>query len=66
MEQYALYKNNSAFHLAEICLILQDYDKSAKYIKLFDKKHKYKHFDGKEMMANEIYTAKSYARLYNG
>uniref|UniRef100_UPI004047FF18 tetratricopeptide repeat protein n=1 Tax=Roseivirga sp. TaxID=1964215 RepID=UPI004047FF18 len=66
MEEYALYKHRSASHLADIYLGSEDYDKAAKYIKLFDKKYKYKHFCGNEMMANEIYTAISYAKLYNG
>lgn len=66
MEQYALYKHRSASHLAEIYLDKGDYEKAAKYIRLFDKKYKYKHFGGNERMANEIYTAISYARLYDG
>ena len=66
MEQYALYKHRSASHLAEIYLDAGDYEKAKKYIKLFDKKYKYKHFCGNELKANQIYTAIIYARLYNG
>lgn len=33
---------------------------------MFDKKYKYTHFCGNELMANEIYTATAYARLYHG
>ena len=62
MEQYALFKHRSASHLADIYLKIEDYEQARKYIRLFDKKYKYRHFGGNEMMAHEIYTA----RLYNG
>ena len=66
MEQYALYKHRSASRLADIYLNQEYYEKARKYIRLFDKKYKYKHFGGNEMMAHEIYTARQYARLYHG
>jgi predicted Zn-dependent protease len=66
MEQYTLYKHRSASLLADIYLNTAEYEKASKYIRLFDKKYRYQHFGGNEMMAHEIYTAKSYARLYNG
>lgn len=66
MEEYALYKHRSAFFLADIYLNQRDYDKAKTYIRLFDKKYKYNHFCGNEMMANEINTSRQYARLYHG
>jgi len=66
MEQYTLYKHRSARNLAEIYLDSKVFDKAAKYIRLFDKKYKYQHFCGNELMANDIYTATMYARLYWG
>lgn len=66
MEQYALFKHRSASNLADIYLDLGDFGNAKKYILLFDKKFKYQHFGGNEMMAHEIYTARQYARLYHG
>ena len=66
MEQYALYKHRSSSFLADIYLGRGEFELAKKYIYLFDKKHKYQHFCGNEMMANKIYTARQYARLYNG
>ncbi len=66
MEQYALYKHRSASNLADIYLDKRDYEKAKKYIRLFDKKYKYKHFCGNEMKANQFHTAMAYARLYDG
>ncbi|WP_221406582.1 tetratricopeptide repeat protein [Roseivirga sp. 4D4] len=66
MEQYALYKHRSASNLADIYLNLKNYELAKKYIRLFDKKYKYQHFGGNELMAYEIYSAKQYARLYHG
>jgi hypothetical protein len=66
MEQYALYKHRSAKNLAEIYLNRKDYANAIKYIRLFDKKYKYKHFCGNELSANKIFTSYSYARYFNG
>lgn len=66
MEQYALYKNRSAKHLAEIALFEKEYEKASKYIYLFDQVYPYKHFCGNELSADEIYTQTMYAKMYHG
>ncbi|WP_088339526.1 tetratricopeptide repeat protein [Robiginitalea sediminis] len=66
MEQYALYKNRSAGHLAELYLELEDYDQAAAYVYQYDKVYPYQHFCGNELSANEIFTATLYARVYYG
>lgn len=66
MEQYTLYKNRSAKHLAEIYLGEENYKEAAKYIYIFDKVYPYKHFCGNELSANEIYTDAMYAKAYHG
>ncbi len=66
MEQYALYKNRSAKHLAEIYLNENDFNNAGKYIHLFDKIYPYQHFCGNELSANAIYTDTMYAKMYHG
>lgn len=66
MEEFALFKNRSSKNLAEIYLDLKDYENAYEYIILFDKIHKYRHFCGNELAANEIYTSVMYARYYDG
>ncbi|MGX1931072.1 tetratricopeptide repeat protein [Flagellimonas sp. 2504JD4-2] len=66
MEQYALYKNRSAKHLAEIFLEEGNFKMAEKYIYLFDKVYPYKHFCGNELSANAIYTDVMYAKIYHG
>ena len=66
MEQYTLYKHRSSKHLAEIYLDRNEYQAAIKYIRMFDKRYRYKHFCGNELYANEIYTASSYGRYYYG
>lgn len=66
MEEYTLYKHRSSKHLAEIYLDRNEYQTAFKYIRMFDKRYRYKHFCGNELYANEIYTASSYGRYYYG
>jgi tetratricopeptide (TPR) repeat protein len=65
-ELYALYKNNSCKHLAEIALEEKNYARALYYTELFDKIHPYKHYCGNEYAANDIYVAYTYARCYDG
>ncbi|SFR40132.1 Tetratricopeptide repeat-containing protein [Robiginitalea myxolifaciens] len=66
MEQYALFKNRSAAHLAELYLEARQYDKAETYVYLYDKVYPYKHFCGNELTASAIYKASLYARVYFG
>jgi tetratricopeptide (TPR) repeat protein len=66
MEQYTLYKHQSASRLAELFLQQKDYQEAIYYTQLADKKYPYQHFCGNELTASEIYIAYSYARAYQG
>ena len=66
MEQYTLYKNRSAKHLAEIYLEEENFIAALKYIKIFDNIYPYKHFCGNELEADAIYTDVMYAKTYYG
>lgn len=66
MEQYALYKNRSAKHLAEIYLNEKHFKSAAQYIYQFDKVYPYQHFCGNELSADAIYTDIMYAKMYHG
>ncbi|RIV43600.1 tetratricopeptide repeat protein [Flagellimonas pelagia] len=66
MEQYTLYKNRSAKHLAEIFIEEENFVEALKYIKMFDNIYPYKHFCGNELEADAIYTDVMYAKTYHG
>lgn len=65
-DPYALYKHNACKNLAEIYLQEENYEEALKYTQLFDLKYPYQHFCGNELMYNEIFTAHTYARCYEG
>lgn len=66
MEPYALYKHNSARYLADISLLVKEWDDAERYIIMFDKEFPYQHFCGNEWAAYDLMKATMLARLHEG